>query len=141
MSVEYRQLRPHEEGAVIDLWTDVFGSQRDQVQSEFADNPRRIEQTHVAVAGDGQLLSAIHYCHRAVRDVAGIPRLVAVIGHVGTRADARKQGHAGRLLALTIAGMRRDGCRWSLLWGSRKRARSTNTMAGVHSPCCSGKAR
>jgi len=37
------------------------------------------------------------------------------VSHVFTRPDMRRQGHAARLLELTIAAMRADGCRWSIL--------------------------
>jgi ribosomal protein S18 acetylase RimI-like enzyme len=72
----------------------------------------------VAVAGRGALLSMAYYCLRDIRDEQGVPRRVGYLGIMATHEDARRRGHASRLLELTIAAMRRDGCAWSLLGDS-----------------------
>ncbi len=119
MAVEYRTLRPDEEDAALDLWTEVLAESREERRSifyDFADDPRRFARTFVAVAPDGTLLAVASYWLRHVRDANGLPRRVGHVWGVATRADARRQSHAGRLLEQVIAAMRQEGCAWSVLY-------------------------
>jgi GNAT superfamily N-acetyltransferase len=113
----YRPLRADEESAALTLWATTFDEDPQGLRQALLDDPRRHpEQTRVAVAPDGTLLSAMHYHLREIRDVDGAPQRVGGLTVVATRPDARRQGHAGRLLEQTITAMRADGCAWSLLF-------------------------
>ena len=125
MAVVYRQLRPDEEDALLDMVAAVMGddrAERQRVLRDFADDPQRFERTYVAVTDDGRMLSAASYWVRHVRDVDGRPLRVGHVFGVATRPDARGQGYVGRLLDQTIAAMRREGCAWSVLF-TREQAR------------------
>jgi ribosomal protein S18 acetylase RimI-like enzyme len=50
-----------------------------------------------------------------MRDAAGEARLVGNVSHVATQPEARRRGHATRLMALAIDVMRADGCVWATL--------------------------
>jgi GNAT superfamily N-acetyltransferase len=132
MAVIYRTLRPDEQDAVLDLWVAVLGDDRDirkRVFCDFADDPQRFAHTHVAVAPDGNLLAAVAYWLRDVRNRDGTPRRTGHIWGVATHPDARRQGHASHLLELAIAAMQREGCFWSLLC-AREEAHTLYTRLG-----------
>ena len=119
MAITYRLMRRDDEAAVLDLWTTVYpGTDRRQWQREWRSIPHCFDHTHVAVAADGTLLATAHYWVRTMRDVHGVPAHVGHVSHLATRPTARRQGHAGTLLKLTIAAMQRDRCAWSLLFTS-----------------------
>jgi predicted N-acetyltransferase YhbS len=113
----YRPLRDDDEAAVLALWAETFEEDPQRLRHALLDNPRaRRDQTRVAVAADGTVLSAMHYHQRELRDLDGTPRPVAGLAVVATRPEARRQGHAGRLIEQTIAALRADACAWSLLF-------------------------
>lgn len=116
MSIEYRTLQTDEEDAVLDLWHEVFDVPRAYFARYFeADTARKLEDTMVAVANDGQLVSAVHVCRRFVRDENGTPHLAGCLANVATRPEFQKQGHSGRLLEMMVAHMQSIGCAWSPL--------------------------
>jgi ribosomal protein S18 acetylase RimI-like enzyme len=132
LAVIYRTLRPDEQDAVLDLWVTVLDDDRDvreRVFYDFADDPQRFEHTHVAVDPDGNLLAAVAYWLRDIRDSNGQPRRTAHIWGVATRPDARGEGHASRLLQQALAPMQQKGCYWSLLC-AREEARTLYTRLG-----------
>src|SRR5919204_2423848 len=118
MSVDYRLLRADEVDAACDLWMEVYPDSlgHEAWRREFLSIPQHLEHTRVAVDPDGTLLSTVHYWLRHIRDVDGTPLQVGGISHVVTRANARRQGHAARLMDLTLAAIHEDGCAWSLLF-------------------------
>ncbi len=122
VSVDYRLLRADEVDVVADLWVghhaSIESAQHQAWRREFRGIPQLLTHTRVAVAPDGTLLSVIHYWPLTIYDADGQPQQVGRISHVFTREEARRQGHAARLLELTIAAMRDDGCRWSILSAS-----------------------
>jgi GNAT superfamily N-acetyltransferase len=115
---EYRLIRPEEEAAAMDLWAAAFTwIERPRLEAEFAHgDPQRLAHTRVAAAPDGTLLAAVTYCLRDIRDESGIPRRVGCVVNVATHPLARRQGHARRLLAQSVAAMRAEGCAWALLY-------------------------
>ncbi len=119
MSVDYRLLRADEVDAAADLWVGyhpgIDSPQHQAWRQEIRAIPHLLTHTWVAVGPDGMLLSVVHYWPLTVYDAAGRPQQVGRISHVFTREEARRQGHAARLLELTIAAMRDDDCRWSIL--------------------------
>ncbi len=124
MPVEYRLLRGAEVDSAADLWV-VYGpgiesAQHQAWRREFRSIPHLLTHTRVAVGVDGALLSIIHYWPLQVHDASGAPRRVGRVSHVFTREDARRQGHATRLLELTLAAMRDDGRQWSILSASEE---------------------
>jgi GNAT superfamily N-acetyltransferase len=117
MAVQDRLMRPDDLEAALDLWVEAFGLDRALLQAEFIlRDPRRFAHTRVAVAPDGTLLATMTYSLREVRDAGGTPRRTGAVANVATRPEARRQGHARRLLAATTEAMRREGCRWALLF-------------------------
>ncbi len=122
MSVDYRLLRADEVAAAADLWVgyhpDIDSPQHQAWRQEIRAIPHLLTHTWVAVAPDDTLLSVVHYWPLTVYDAAGRPQQVGRVSHVFTREEARRQGHATRLLELTIAAMRDDSCRWSILSAS-----------------------
>jgi GNAT superfamily N-acetyltransferase len=125
MAVVYRQLKPDEEDALLDMVAAAMGDdrvERQRVFHDFADDPQRFARTHVAVSDDGSVLSAASYWVRHVRDADGQPLRVGHIFGVATRSEARGHGYAGRLLEATIGAMRQEGCTWSALF-TREQAR------------------
>lgn len=135
MQVTYRALLPSEEEAVIRLWVDILGDDwemRSHIFRDFTDDPQRFARTHVAVAEDGTLLSAVAYW---LRELCGPNHTVCRTGHlwgVATRPEARRQGHARRLLELASDAMQREGCQWSILF-ARDEARDLYLHAGWQS--------
>jgi ribosomal protein S18 acetylase RimI-like enzyme len=151
MDVVDRLMRPDDLEAALDLWGDAFGLSHALLLEEFTlRDPRRFAHTRVAVAGDGRLVATASYSVREVRDAAGRPERVGAVANVATHRAARRQGHARRLLAATTAAMRREGCRWALLFTTadgrplydragwrtlpRPYRRGTLSGAGVHAP-------
>src|SRR4051794_13308369 len=114
MAVEYRLLRAGEEPAVLALWGRSADDGAYQA-ARFATDPAVYQHTLVAVAPNGAIVSTLHYHLTRRRDATGRPRLVGELDSVATRADARRQGHATRLLLLALAALRHAGCAWSLL--------------------------
>jgi F420H(2)-dependent quinone reductase len=49
------------------------------------------------------------------RDAGGTPHPVGELDSVATRADARRQGHASRLILLALEALQEAGCDWALL--------------------------
>ncbi|MBA3946799.1 MAG: GNAT family N-acetyltransferase [Herpetosiphonaceae bacterium] len=118
MSTTYRLMQSNEEVAVLTLWSEVFNVPYHYEQARFRSDPLAHTRTYVAVAEDGTVLSTLHYLVSLRRDVDGTPRRVGEVDPVATRAEARRQGHAGRLIELALDALRHDGCAWSLLLAS-----------------------
>lgn len=116
MAIQYRAIRAGEEADVMRLWTTVFsGTPGWYFQSQLdADTRRKPHQTLVAVDG-GRIVSAVHYYVRPTRALEGKIQKMGGIANVATYEEARKQGHSGKLLEMSIDKMTRDGCLWSLL--------------------------
>ncbi len=110
MTVEYRLMRAEEERVVLGLWGDPTYQ-----AARFATDPAAHAHTYVAVAPDGTILSTLHSLVTFRRDATSTPRRVGEIDSVGTRAEARRQGHATRLLLLALDALHTAGCDWSLL--------------------------
>jgi GNAT superfamily N-acetyltransferase len=120
-NIEYRRMARGEEGAALDLWTDMYeGTRRDAWQRELRCDPKYLEHTFIAVETTGNVLSTCHYWLKEIRDSTGQPHLTGCVSHVATHPNARRRGHAGRLLEMTIEAMERDGCRWSLLFATEE---------------------
>ncbi|MGA7732914.1 MAG: GNAT family N-acetyltransferase [Chloroflexia bacterium] len=103
----------------LDMWIEAWGgSDRDFARRELMHDPNYTGHTLVALGAPGEVLSAAHYWVREVRDAEGKPRKVGCVSHVATRESARRQGHARRLMRMTIDAMRAEGCEWSLLFAS-----------------------
>lgn len=108
--VEYRLMRAEDERDVLSLWGDPAYQ-----AARLATDPAARAHTHVAVAPDGAVLSALHYLVTVRRDATGAPRRVGEVDSVVTRAEARRQGHATRLLLWALDALQAAGCAWSLL--------------------------
>jgi GNAT superfamily N-acetyltransferase len=115
-AVDYRRARADEESATTDLWAACLPVPIERLRYEHRIDPDRLRRTFVAVDPTGEVLSAVAYARRQLRDAAGRPRLVGAVTCVATRESARGQGHARRLLDFALAGMRDEGCAWSILF-------------------------
>jgi GNAT superfamily N-acetyltransferase len=83
--------------------------------ARFATDPDARAHTVVAATPDGTILAALHYRVAFRCDAGGAPLPVGELDSVATRADARRQGHATRLLLLALDALLDAGCDWSLL--------------------------
>jgi GNAT superfamily N-acetyltransferase len=116
MEVDYRLMRDDETPAVIRFWCQVFDMPEAYMVAKMATDPAACDHTYIAALPDGAIVSTLHYFLSRRRDAEGLPRLlVGEIDSVVTRPDARRQGHAERLLRMAIAALEREGCDWSLL--------------------------
>ena len=107
---EYRLMRAAEAPVVLAMVGDPAYQ-----AARFATDPAAHAHTYVAVAPDGTIVSTLHYHLTVRRDADGRPRRVGEIDSVVTRAAARRQGHATRLLRLALDALHAAGCAWSLL--------------------------
>jgi GNAT superfamily N-acetyltransferase len=112
--VDYRLMRTGEEQDVLALWCRSPEDLSYQIE-RFATDAAPYVHTYVAVDPEGTILSTLHYRMSFRHDAAGALRLVGEIDSVATRVEARRQGHATRLLMLALDAMRNAGCDWSLL--------------------------
>jgi GNAT superfamily N-acetyltransferase len=110
LTVEYRLMRAEEERVVLGMWGEPAYQ-----AARLATDPAAHAHTYVAAASDGTILSTLHYHVTVRRDATGTPRRVGEIDSVVTRAEARRQGHATRLLLLALDALLAAGCDWSLL--------------------------
>jgi predicted acetyltransferase len=116
MVVDYRRVYPEEEDALIDLWAEVFpDTDRARWRQQFVWDPQRFLRTAVAVAADGTILASARYLLRYIRETNGQAILMGWVTNVATKPAAQQQGHAGKLLKLTIESMHQQGCHCSLL--------------------------
>jgi predicted acetyltransferase len=114
--MNYRQLHESEISAVLDLWAKEIDVPRERIKAEFNTDPQRLAHTRVAVTENDEIVSAVHYFVRWIRNAEGIAQPVGAVAGVATRADQRGQGIASRLLQQSLAAMEAEGCRWSLLF-------------------------
>ncbi|HEX8682528.1 MAG TPA: GNAT family N-acetyltransferase [Ardenticatenaceae bacterium] len=119
--VQYRLAQPEDEEALLDLWVAANpGTTREAWRRDYHRVPALRERVHVAIAPGGSLLAAAAFWPREVRDARGAALKVGDLSHVATRPEARRQGHARRLVELTIEAMREEGCVWSSLTTSEE---------------------
>ncbi len=111
---EYRLLAAEEYSAAVELWTGVFGVEREFFTS-LLEGGGPGDNVSVAALEDGQIVSSVHVFMRQIRDRSGTPLKVGGIGSVSTHPDHRKKGHSGRLLEIAIDEMEKAGCVWSYL--------------------------
>jgi predicted N-acetyltransferase YhbS len=111
---DYRLLTAEEYPAAVELWTSVFGVEREFFTS-LLEGGRPEDNVSVAALEDGQIVSSVHVFMRQIRDRSGTPLKVGGIGSVSTHSDHRKKGHSGRLLEMAIEEMEKAGCVWSYL--------------------------
>lgn len=114
-TVNYRLMRTEEVPMVLSLWSEGVDSAKEYQAARFGSDPAVCDHTYVAVLPDGTIVSTIHYLVARRWDATEQVRLVGEIDSVGTRPEARRQGHAQRLLSLVLAALARAGCDWALL--------------------------
>lgn len=116
MPVEIRNPRRQEMPAVVSLWDKVFG-----VGEPFfwtlldGETKRKLTQTWCVFA-DGEPVSSLHYFVRPTYGLQGELHRMGGIGSVCTLEEHRGKGYSAELLRRVIAEMKRDGCKWSLLF-------------------------
>lgn len=121
--IEYRNMRDEDLHSVLDLWMRAWEvTNREEVLHEIRTDEAYLDHTFVAVTRKGEVLSTVHYWLRRLRDGDGTPRLVGCVSHVATKEEARRQGHAGKLLEMAHTAMLRKGCEWALLFSSEMAA-------------------
>jgi ribosomal protein S18 acetylase RimI-like enzyme len=115
MPVTYRAMRADEALAVVDLWATTLNHDRAMIDRRWRDDPLYLEHTVGAVAHTGEILAAISYFLRTVRDASGTPQRIGHLFYVATRPDAQQQGHGRELLARTTRAMQEEGCQWGMV--------------------------
>ena len=118
MTVEYRLMRPDEAPALQDFFLATYTAYPDEGRRNYLtwkSLPPSHTRTHVALAADRRILASVVTWYRQVRDTYGTPERVGHLSHVVTHVNARRQGHASRLIEQAITTMQQDGCAWSSL--------------------------
>jgi GNAT superfamily N-acetyltransferase len=120
MTVQYRPLNPNETSALANFWLVVYpdSGTHEEWHKEYTSIPGHLDHTFIAIDPGGKILSSVVYWVRHINTAEGPPLLAGHVSHVATRPDARRQGHAGNLMGMAIAAMRRDGCHLSSLYTS-----------------------
>lgn len=120
MAVEYRLMLKYELEGLLDVWTEVYPeTERERWRQEFLSIPGSSSQTYVAVE-DGRILSTALVWFREMNDAAGSARRIGNVSHVATRPEARRHGHATRLLDMAVEAMQQEGCEFSTLFTSEE---------------------
>jgi ribosomal protein S18 acetylase RimI-like enzyme len=118
MAIEYRWMNAEEMEQVLELWVAVYpGTEREAWKNEILSIPGSQENTCVALDGGRVLASALLWI-REMNDAAGRLHRAGNVSHVATHPQARRQGHAGRLLELIIERMGQADCAFSTLFTS-----------------------
>ncbi|MFI6601947.1 GNAT family N-acetyltransferase [Nonomuraea sp. NPDC050536] len=112
---DYRTAVPTDEPGILAVWGESFPGALEAVRADWEAVPERNSRTFVAADSSG-VLAVVLYVPRLLRSSSGTPVRVGGVGAVATRADARRRGHARRLLELALEAMAGDGCAWSLLF-------------------------
>jgi ribosomal protein S18 acetylase RimI-like enzyme len=115
MAVRYRLMRADEASAVVAIWHYNPNHDPVMIDRRWRHDPQYLEHTHVAAADTGEVLAAVSYVLRTVRDARGAPQRIAHLFYVATRPDAQQQGHGSELLARTTRAMQQDGCHWAMV--------------------------
>jgi predicted acetyltransferase len=126
MIVNYRIMYPHEEPLVHNFFLATYTAYPDEGLQNYRawkSLPQQHTRTYVAVAPDQSILATVVAWYRQVHDATGTPHRVGHLSHVVTRVDARRQGHASRLVEQAITAMQHDGCVWSSLLTANAAAR------------------
>jgi predicted N-acetyltransferase YhbS len=119
MPVLYRNMLPEDEDAVFDLRMKTWGgASREWVRQGAYLDPQYSKHTFVAVDEGGPLLATVRYWPRHLRDASGRPLPVGCVASVVTVETARRQGHASKLMRMTLDSMREEGFEWALLFSS-----------------------
>jgi GNAT superfamily N-acetyltransferase len=117
----YRAITEEDVEPLLDLWLETWGeADRDFARWEIKADPLYLTHTLVAQAPEGRILASAHYGLNRVRLVRSEPVLAGCLSHVATHPDARRQGHAERLVRMAHDGMRGESCRISLLFSSEE---------------------
>jgi GNAT superfamily N-acetyltransferase len=120
MTVETRLMHADELEGLLGVWMDVYPeTERERWRQEFLSIPGNSSQTYVAVE-DGRILSTALVWFREMNDAAGRARRIGNVSHVATRPEARRRGHAARLLELAAETMQQEGCEFSTLFTSEE---------------------
>src|SRR6478735_1332185 len=102
MPVEYRNMLPSDEEAILDLWLETWkGAERERARAGIRADTNLEQHTFIAVGDDRSILAATHYWLHLLRDAQGVSRPVGCVSHVATRETARRQGHARTLMGMT----------------------------------------
>ncbi|MCS7300893.1 MAG: GNAT family N-acetyltransferase [Fimbriimonadales bacterium] len=97
MTPVFRELRPDEQAACLDLWAQVFTPSRDYFERYFQDALWQPRYTRVCEV-DGRLAAAVQLVRRPVRLANGHTLWMAGVANVATLPDYRGRGYASQLL-------------------------------------------
>jgi predicted N-acetyltransferase YhbS len=115
LETEYRAARADDIAGIHRLWSESLWSSAGNIHTDWTADPDPLRRAFVAADRSG-VLAVVCVVPRQLRAVAGAPHPVGGIAAVATRSDARRQGHARRLLELAITAMDEAGYAWSLLF-------------------------
>ncbi|GIV05319.1 MAG: hypothetical protein KatS3mg016_0894 [Fimbriimonadales bacterium] len=97
MTPVFRDLRPEEQAACLDLWAQVFSPSHDYFERYFHDPNWKPAYTRVC-ALEGKLVAAVQVVRRPVRTANGQMLWMAGIANVATLPEHRGRGYASQLL-------------------------------------------
>ncbi len=115
MTPTFRELRPEEQSACLDLWTRVFTPSRDYFERYFRDPWWQPRYTRVCEM-DGKLVAAMQLVRRPVRLGNGRTLWMAGVANVATLPEYRGRGIASQLLKDLHAVMDSDDFTFGLLF-------------------------
>ncbi len=113
--VEYRTARADDIPGIHSLWAASLWASVERLHADWTADPDPLRRAFVAVDGSG-VLAVVCIVPRVLRNTLGEPQPVGGIAAVATRHDARRRGHARRLLQLAITAMSETGFAWSMLF-------------------------
>jgi len=97
MTPVFRDLRPEEQAACLDLWAQVFSPNHDYFERYFHDPHWKPAYTRVCAVED-KLVAAVQVVRRPVRIANGQTLWMAGIANVATLPEHRGRGYASQLL-------------------------------------------
>ncbi|MCX7926009.1 MAG: GNAT family N-acetyltransferase [Fimbriimonadales bacterium] len=115
MSAMFRDLRPEEQAACLDLWAQVFAPSHDYFERYFHDPLWQPRYTRVCEVG-GKLVAAMQLVRRPVRIGNGRTVWMAGIANVATLPEYRGRGYASQLLQDLHAVMDSEDFAFGLLF-------------------------
>src|SRR5262245_29984803 len=111
MTIEYRIMHPYEESEVQNFFLAAYTAYPNEGSQNYRAwkcLPQHDTRTYVAVAPNQRILATVVTWYRHVRDATGTLCRVGHLSHVVTRTEARRQGHASRLVEQAIVAMEQD---------------------------------
>jgi len=110
-----RLAEPHEDAALMELWTSAFSEPASVFSPILRSTPR---ERHFALVADlgGRFVASVQVFMTPIRDEAGNVIELGGIANVSTHPDFRNRGYNGQLLQASVGEMTARGGAWSYLF-------------------------